>query len=78
MYEMNRQQAEDEALRRWYDLHESQRETYEQAEAFATHLEVELDFYTVTSKHRLISAWLIRALAADRRLEREAMQAIAA
>ena len=78
MYELTRQQAEDEALRRWYDLHESQRETYEQAESFASHLEVELDFYTVTSKHRLISAWLIRELASARRLEREAMRAVAA
>jgi hypothetical protein len=78
VYEMTRQQAEDEALRRWTDLHESQRRTHEQAETFAAHLEVELDFYTVTSKHRLISAWLIREIEATRRLEREAMQAIAA
>ncbi len=78
MHELTRQQAEEEALRRWYDLHESQRETYDQAEAFASHLEVELDFYTVTSKHRLIAAWLIREIATGKRLEREAMQYVAA
>lgn len=78
MYELNRQEAEQEALRRWYDLHESQRQTYDQAEAFAGNLEVELDFYTVTSKQRLIAAWLIRDIATARRLERDAMQAVAA
>lgn len=75
---MTRLEAETEALRRWYDLPESQRQTFEQAEAIATNLEIELDFYTVTSKHRLISAWLIREICATRRLERDAMEAIAA
>jgi hypothetical protein len=75
---MTRQQAEHEALRRWNDLPEMQRQTFEQAESLAANLEIELDFYTVTSKHRLISAWLIREICAARRLERDALEAIAA
>lgn len=78
MHEMTRQQAETEALRRWNDLPEIQRQTFEQAEALAANLEIELDFYCVTSKHRLISAWLIRQICAERQLERAAMEAIAA
>ena len=75
---MTRQQAEQEALRRWYDLHPSQRETYEQAEIFAGHLEVELDFYTVSSKHRLIAAWLSREIAGARNVKRAAAMSAAA
>jgi hypothetical protein len=78
MYEMTRQQAEAEALRRWNDLPEIQRQTFEQAETLAANLEIELDFYCVTSKHRLISAWLIRQICAERQLERAAMEALAA
>ena len=78
MYEMTRQQAEAEALRRWYDLPELQRQTFEQAETIAANLEIELDFYCVTSKHRLISAWLIREICAERRLARDAIEALAA
>ncbi len=78
MFQLTRHQAEQEALRRLYDLHPSQRETYDKAEVFAGHLEVELDFYTVSSKHRLIAAWLIREIASARNLERAAMQAVAA
>ena len=78
MYEMTRQQAEAEALRRWNDLPEIQRQTFEQAETLAANLEIELDFYCVTSKHRLISAWLIRQICAERQLERVAMEALAA
>jgi hypothetical protein len=78
MYEMTRLEAEAEALRRWNDLPEIQRQTFEQAESIAANLEIELDFYCVTSKHRLISAWLIRQICAERQLERAAMDAIAA
>ena len=38
-------------------------------------LDHELDFYTVTSRQRLIAAWLIREITNVRRLEREARAA---
>ncbi|MEO8757792.1 MAG: hypothetical protein ABI398_08580 [Devosia sp.] len=60
--QLNRQNAEREVIRRWYLLPAFQRQTYEDAEAYATRLDAELDFYTVTSRQRLIAAWLIREL----------------
>ena len=72
---MTKQEAEEEVVRRWYLLREDQRETYEQAEAFATRLDGELDFPTVTERRRLIAAWLIREVSHAKRLEREARMA---
>jgi hypothetical protein len=69
---MTKQEAEQEAIRRWYLLPEHLRDSYDHAEAYALRLEHELDFYTVTSRSRLIAAWLIREIATVRRLEREA------
>ena len=60
--QLSRQDAEREVIKRWYLLAPFQRETYEDAEAYATRLDAELDFYTVTSRQRLIAAWLIREL----------------
>lgn len=57
---MTRQEAEAEVLRRWYELPPEARTSYEQAEAFAAELDRQLEFYTVTSRQRLIAAWLIR------------------
>ncbi len=59
---ISKQDAEREAIRRWYALPANLRQTYEDAEIYASHLERELDFYTVTSKQRLIEAWLIREI----------------
>ena len=52
--------------------------TAERLKKIAANLEIELDFYCVTSKHRLISAWLIREICAERRLARDAVEALAA
>ena len=59
---ISKQDAERETIRRWYALPANLRQTYEDAEIFATRLDLEFDFYTVTSKQRLIEAWLIREL----------------
>jgi hypothetical protein len=75
---MTKQEAEQEAIRRWYLLPEHLRDSFEHAEAYAVRLEHELDFYTVTSRQRLIAAWLIREIATARRLEREARAAATA
>ena len=72
---MTKQEAEQEAIRRWYLLPEHLRDSFEHAEAYATRLDHELDFYTVTSRQRLIAAWLIREITNVRRLEREARAA---
>lgn len=69
---LTRQEAEQEVIRRWYLLGEHERQTYEQAEAYAVRLDAELDFPTVTERRRLIAAWLIREICNARRLEREA------
>jgi hypothetical protein len=67
--QLNRQDAEREVIRRWYLLPAFQRQSYEDAEAYATRLDQELDFYTVTSRQRLIAAWLIRELQRERQAE---------
>ena len=60
--QLDRQDAEREVIRRWYLLPPFQRQSYEDAEAYAARLVQELEFYTVTSRQRLIAAWLIREL----------------
>jgi hypothetical protein len=75
---MTKQEAEQEAIRRWYLLPEHLRDSFEHAEAYGMRLEHELDFYCVTSRQRLIAAWLIREICAVRRLEREAHAAASA
>ena len=59
---MSKDEAEREAIRRWYLLPEHQRQTYEDAEAYGLRLDLELDFHAVTLRSRLIGAWLIREL----------------
>lgn len=58
--ELSKQDAEREVLRRWYLLPPDQRGSYEHAEAYSKRLDIELEFRTMTSKQKLIAAWLIR------------------
>ncbi len=60
--QLTKPEAEAEAIRRWSQLPRHLRETCEDAEAYALRLDLELDFETVTSRPRLIGAWLIREL----------------
>ena len=70
---MTKQEAEQEAVRRWYLLPDHLRETYEQAEAYAVRLDYELEFQTVTERRRLIAAWLIREVTKVNTLVRAAL-----
>lgn len=72
---MTKQEAEQEAIRRWYLLPEHDRENYEQAEAYALRLDMELIFDSYTDPRSLIAAWLIREVSKKRALEREARMA---
>ena len=76
--ELTKQEAEAEAIRRWNRLPLHQRQTCEDAEAYAIRLDQTLDFQSVTNRARLIGAWLIRemfrARAADSNGEVEAFQ----
>ena len=67
---MTKQEGEQEAIRRWHLLPEHLRDSYEAAEAYAVRLDLELDFPTVTSRRRLIAAWLIRELFRTQAAER--------
>ena len=58
--ELTKAEAEAEAIRRWYLLPPHQRQSCEDAQAYANRLDLELDFHTVTNRARLIGAWLIR------------------
>lgn len=69
---MTKQQGEEEAVRRWYLLPDHLRTSYEAAEAYAIRLDAELDFPTITSRQRLIAAWLIREVTKARNAERDA------
>jgi hypothetical protein len=57
---LTKAEAEAEAIRRWYLLPPHQRQSCEDAQAYANRLDLELDFHTVTNRARLIGAWLIR------------------
>jgi hypothetical protein len=61
--EMTKQDAEREAIRRWYALPAHQRETQDDAAAYSHRLAGELDFHSVSSRQKLIAAWLIREIA---------------
>lgn len=63
---MTKIEGEQEALRRWRQLSPDQRAGFEDAEAYAVRLDLELDFPTVTNRRRLIAAWLMRDLISAR------------
>jgi hypothetical protein len=69
---MTKEDGEREAIRRWLLLPEHMRQSYEDAEAFAKRLVIELNFPTVTSRERLIAAWLMRELFRSRAAEKDA------
>jgi hypothetical protein len=69
---MTKDEAQQEAVRRWYLLPAHDRETYDQAEAYAIRLDLELVFDCYTDPRSLIAAWLIREVTKQRALERDA------
>ena len=60
--QLSKEQAEREAIRRWYMLPPFHRQTCEDAESFAVRLDLDPQFQAATNRQRLIAAWLIREL----------------
>ena len=59
---LSKQDAEHEAIRRWYQLPAQDRETQDDATNYSHRLAAELDFDSITTKQKLIAAWLIREM----------------
>ena len=59
---LSKDEAEREAIRRWYQLPPHERLTYEDAEAYSWRLADDLEVRTITDRRKLIAAWLIREL----------------
>ena len=57
---MTKDEARQEALRRWRALPEEQRRTIDQAQIFAAGLAEQLDFRTMGNERKVIAAWLVR------------------
>lgn len=65
--QLTKDEAHDEALRRWHLLPEDERQTHTDAKVFAAGLAEVLDFRTMANERKIIEAWLIRELEASRR-----------
>ena len=59
---LTKDEAFNEALRRWHELPEQERQTITQAQVFAAGLADELDFRTMGNERKVIEAWLVRDL----------------
>jgi hypothetical protein len=59
---LSKDEAQREAIRRWYELPADMRQTPDDCELFAEHIAPQLDFDSVTSRERLLAAWLMREL----------------
>ena len=59
---MTKDEARQEALRRWRALPEAERTTIDQAQVFAAGLAEELDFRTMGNERKVIAAWLVREI----------------
>ena len=66
---MTKQDAEREVIRRWYLLPAEDRETQDDAVNYSFRLDQELEFDSVSTKQKLIAAWLIREMEQIRDLD---------
>ncbi len=57
---MTKDEAQREVIRRWRELPVMNRQTHEEAQAFAERLTPAIAFHTVANRQRVIAAWLIR------------------
>jgi hypothetical protein len=64
---LTKDEACHEALRRWHQLPEEERQTITQAQVFAASLADVLDFRTMGNERKVIEAWLVRDLGQTRR-----------
>ena len=70
--QMTKQDAEAEAIRRWYELPADMRQTPDDAEIFAAHIAPSLDFPSILEREKLLAAWLMRELFRSRQAEKDA------
>ena len=61
---LTKEEAQREALRRWHALPPNRRRTFEDAAEFAASPEGRIEFQTIADPQKLVTAWLIRDLAA--------------
>jgi hypothetical protein len=59
---LTKDEAYQEALRRWHMLPEDERQTHTHAKVFAAGLADALDFRTMGNERKVIEAWLVRDL----------------
>jgi hypothetical protein len=59
---LTKDEAYQEAIRRWHQLPTEERQTITQAQVFAAGLAEELDFRTMGNERKVIGAWLVRDL----------------
>ena len=59
---LTKDEAFNEALRRWHELPEQERQTITQAPVFAAGLAEQLHFRTMGNERKVIEAWLVRDL----------------
>ena len=59
---LTKDEAFNEALRRWHELPEQERQTITQAQVFAAGLAEQLDFRTMGNERKVIEAWVVRDL----------------
>ena len=59
---LTKDEARQEALRRWRALPEAERTTIDQAQIFAAGLADDLDFRTMGNERKVIAAWLVREI----------------
>jgi hypothetical protein len=57
---LTKDEAYQEALRRWHQLPEEERQTQTHAAVFAASLADALDFRTMGNERKVIEAWLVR------------------
>lgn len=63
---LTKDEAHQEALRRWHALPEDERQTHKDAQVFAYGLAEVLDFRTMANERKIIEAWLVRDLEDNR------------
>ena len=68
-----KQDAEREAIRRWYLLPAEERQTQDDGANYSHRLAGELDFESITTKQKLIAAWLIREIEQIRDIDDDLM-----
>ena len=57
---VTKDEAQAEALRRWHDLPDDERQTPMHAQVLAAALAEELDFRTMANSRKIIAAWILR------------------